>query len=131
MADVKIEGFDSIIAEAVNQRVAVAIAEALKGDQVRLVERFVDAALSAKTKDGYRELPFIEKVAKDTIQEVTKQEVAKWAESIRPAITDELERQLGTKKMQREIATGLVGSFMKATSSAWNIKVTISEPPTD
>src|SRR3990167_10065173 len=104
MTEVKIEGFDSIIREAVEQRIRASIAESLDSERDGIVERVVRTALEAKVKDGYRELPFLEKLSRDTIQEATEAVVSEWVMGLVQEIRAAIEKQLGTQKARTALA---------------------------
>jgi histidine ammonia-lyase len=114
-----LENIDKIVEEAVTQRTHAAIVQSLEGDMHGLVSKIVDTVLHTKVRDGntYRDIPFIQMVARDAIQEVAKEAVAEWAQKARPKIQAELERQLSTSKTHRLIATQLVDKLVKTAES--------------
>jgi len=129
LADVKIEGFDHIIREAVQKRIEASIAESLESERHAIVEAVVHVALNAKVKDGYKEIPFIEKLARDEIQTATRDAVVGWVQSIKPDIQAEVEKLLATKKAQKELAAAMLGQLVGiADKPNWRINVGFEVP---
>ncbi len=125
---VKIDGFDHIIREAVQKRIEASIAESLVTERDGIVERVVGVALNAKVKDGWKEVSFLDKLARDTIQKATQDVVKEWVGSLVPTIRAEIERQLGTKAVQKQIASEMVAQFIRTGTSHYNIKVAFETP---
>jgi len=125
---VKIDGFDHIIREAVQKRIEASIAESLVTERDGIVERVVGVALNAKVKDGWKEVSFLDKLARDTIQKATQDVVKEWVGSLVPTIRAEIERQLGTKAVQKQIASEMVAQFIRTGTSHFNIKVEFETP---
>lgn len=125
---VKIDGFDHIIREAVQKRIEASIAESLVTERDGIVERVVGVALNAKVKDGWKEVSFLDKLARDTIQKATQDVVKEWVGSLVPTIRAEIERQLGTKAVQKQIASEMVAQFIRTGTSHYNIKVEFETP---
>jgi len=85
--------------------------------------------LEAKVKDGYRELPFLEKLSRDTIQEATEAVVSEWVMGLVPEIRAAIEKQLGTQKARTALASALVNQLIHvAEHPKWQIKVEFQEP---
>ena len=124
---VSIEGFDSIITEAVERRIQASIAEAMQTEAGGIVERLVKEALSAKVKDGsrYRDIPFMEKLARDTIQEATTNVMRDWVIEYSPVIREALEKQIATQKFRKALSSAmLAGLLANAESKYFKVAVT-------
>ena len=126
---VSIEGFDNIIAEAVRKRVEVSIVEGLAKDHDGLVERIVKTAMDGKIRDNYRDIPFIEKLAKDVIQEAAREAMKAWVAEAAPQIQAEIERQLGTAKFRKQAATAMLDNFIRHTKAGYSTKVSFEMQP--
>ena len=120
---VSIEGFDNIIAEAVRKRVEVSIVEGLSEDHDGLVERIVKTAMEGKIRDNYRDIPFIEKLAKDVIQEAAREAMKAWVAEAAPQIQAEIEKQLGTAKFRKQATTAMLDNFIRHVQSGYSTKV--------
>lgn len=110
-----LENLDEVVKTAVTERTHAAIVASLEQDAGKLVSAIVTMALEAKTKvkGTYREASYIEAVAHEVIQEQAKAAIGEWAVEHAGDIRAELERQLGTARVKRQIAGGLVDLLVK------------------
>ena len=124
---------DRVVEEAVIQRTHAAIVESLANDGENLIASVVKLALEAKVKDGYRDVPFIQKVARDQIQEVAQEAIKDWAQGTHEKIRDEIQRQLSSPATQKRIASALIEQMVKAADGAarWNFALEIHEKKDD
>ncbi|MEN8233749.1 MAG: hypothetical protein ABFR89_02360 [Actinomycetota bacterium] len=126
-AQVAIEGFDAMVTEAVKSRIEVSITEALAQDQEKLVASIVRAAMTGKVKSGYRDVPFIEKLATDAIHGAAKEAMTEWVKEAAPAIKAEIERQFGTAKFKKELATTMLKRLIDQTRTGYSVRVNFVE----
>ena len=118
----------SVLEPYIKQAVSTAITSAL-GDGVNLVEKAVQSALAVKVNsegkidkyESYNRHLLIEVLAQEKIRDVTKQIINEMAESMRPKIKDQIEKQLKTK--HGKIAEALVDGMISSLASTWAVKV--------
>ena len=118
----------SVLEPYIKQAVSTAITSAL-GDGVNLVEKAVQSALAVKVNsegkidkyESYNSHLLIEVLAQEKIRDVTKQIINEMAESMRPKIKDQIEKQLKTK--HGKIAEALVDGMISSLASTWAVKV--------
>lgn len=117
---------EAVVESAVKAHVQKMIVESFESID-GLVGRIVAGAMQAKVKDGssYRELPFIEKLCKDAIQDAAQTGVRDWIEENRPALMAEVKRQVTAQK--GDIAASMVEAFIKGVSSTYSFKVLVGE----
>ncbi len=117
---------EHVVEAAVQAQVQKMIVESLEGVD-GMVGRLVAGALQTPVKDpsGYREIPFIQKLCRETVQTATTNAMRAWMADHEDALRAEVERQLTAQK--KEIATALVLSLAKSAASAYSFKVVIKE----
>ena len=125
---VSIEGFDNIITEAVQRRVEVSIADAMRSETDGIIERLVKEALAEPVKVGGRysgrDMPFLKKLARETIQTATQDAMQQWVKEAGPQIRAELEKQMGTAKFRRDLASSMLSSMLDYNKKSWfNVSV--------
>lgn len=121
---------NSVLEPYIKAAVSTAITAAL-GDGAKLVEMAVQQALSQKVDaDGkvnsyghYNQHQLVEVVARQKIQEITRETINQMAEGMRPKIKEAIEKQLRTK--HNAIAQALVEGLISSLTSTWNVKVDI------
>lgn len=126
MSTAKDGSIEKVVEAAVQAQVQKMIVESLEGVE-GLVGRLVAAAMQQNVKDGssYREIPFIQKLCRDTVQTAATEAMKAWMADHHDALRAEVERQLTAQK--KEIASALVLSLAKAAGSAYSFKVVIGE----
>lgn len=127
---------NSVLEPYIKAAVSTAITSAL-GDGAKLVEQAVQQALTQKVNaqgrvDQYQhsnQYQLVEIVARNRIQEITREVINQMAEGMRPKIKEAIEKQLRNK--HSAIAQALVDSMIKSLASSWNVKVDIAVPKPD
>lgn len=117
---------EKVVEAAVQAQVQKMIVESLEGVD-GLVGRLVAGAMQAPTKDPgtYREIPFIQKLCRDTVQSAATSAMKAWMSEHNDALRVEVERQLVAQK--KDIASALVLSLAEAAGSAYRFKVVIDK----
>ncbi|WP_126969026.1 hypothetical protein [Xanthomonas sp. BRIP62411] len=124
---------NSVLEPYIKQAVSTAITAAL-GDGAKLVQMAVQQALSQKVNsegkvdsyNSYNTHQLVEVIARNKIQEITRDVVGEMAEGMRPKIKEAIEKQLKTK--HTAIAQVLVDSLIGSLASKWNVSVAIEAP---
>ena len=116
---------EKVVEDAVRAQVQQMIVTSLESVD-GLTARIVAGALQAKVKDGYREVPFIEKLSADAVREAAQVAAREWIDESRPALVAEVKRQLTAQKAN--VAQALVDSLAKAAGSAYSFKLEIGKP---
>ncbi len=127
---------NSVLEPYIKAAVGTAITAAL-GDGAKLVELAVQQALTQKVNaqgrvDQYSHHnthQLVEVVAKNRIQDITREVINQMAEGMRPKIKEAIEKQLKSK--HSAIAQALVDSLIKSLATSWNVKVAIEVPKND
>ncbi|MCC4588714.1 hypothetical protein LL962_16670 [Xanthomonas sp. NCPPB 1067] len=124
---------NSVLEPYIKQAISTAITAAL-GDGAKLVEMAVQQALSQKVNSegkvdsysSYNTHQLVEVIARNKIQEITRDVVGQMAEGMRPKIKEAIEKQLKTK--HTAIAQVLVDSLISSLTSKWSVNVAIEAP---
>jgi hypothetical protein len=115
---------ENVVEAAVQAQVQKMIVESLEGVD-GMVGRLVAGAMQAPVKDNYREIPFIQKLCRETVQTAATTAMKGWMEKNGPALQAEVERQLTAQK--KDVASALVLSLAKAAGNVYQFKVVIKE----
>lgn len=117
---------EKVVESAVRAQVQKMMVESLEGVD-GLVGRLIAGAMQVKVKDGvtYREIPFIERLCRDAVQEAAQEAMKAWIEENKPALRAEVERQLTAQK--KTLAESMVASFGAAAGDQYRIRVVLAD----
>ena len=115
---------EKVVEAAVQAQVQKMIVESLEGVD-GLVGRLVAGAMQVNVKDGYREIPFIQKLCRDAVHQAASDAMKAWLTEHAADIQREVERQFTLQK--KELAASLVGNLVEAAGSAYRFRVTIDK----
>lgn len=121
---------NSVLEPYIKTAVSTAITAAL-GDGAKLVGLAVEQALTQKVSSNGRVSNYayenthqlVEIVARNRIQEITREVVAEMAEGMRPQIKEAIEGQL--RNQHSAIAKTLVDSLIQSLAAKWSVSVSI------
>jgi len=124
---------NNVLEPYIRAAVATAITGAL-GDGTKLVEQAVQAALTTKVSAGgvisnasYENTHLLaDVVSKKAIQKVAHEVINEMAETMRPRIKAEIEKQLATK--HGAIAKAMVDGLLTSLKSTWSVHVSVEAP---
>lgn len=129
MGKIDIAAGDDLIMPIIQQKVQVAIVEAL-GNERGIIERVVAEAITRKVeKSKYSSVhvPWIDKVCSDVIREAASEAIKEWANSHKQSIADEFLRQLKTKKTSSSVVRAMIDGLVGAVDSKWKFSVELPE----
>lgn len=123
---------NSVLEPFIKQAVATAITSAL-GDGVKLVEMAVHSALAQKVNsrgvvsNSSYENSFVlaDVVAKNAIQEIARETIKEMAETMRPRIKEQIEKEL--KNKHTLLAQTLVDGAIESLKSSWSVSIHMQE----
>lgn len=125
------EKLEQIVTEALDARIQAAIVAGLGGAET-LVSEIVSEALNQKITDpqdryasSRDKRPWIAWVVRRLIRENVQDAIAQWSQDHVDEIRAEIEQQLSTKKVQREMARSMIAATAGLTK--FHFKVVVSE----
>lgn len=118
---------EKVVESAVRAQVSQMVVQSLEGVD-GLTARIVAGALQSPVRDqrSYRDIPFIEKLAKDAITQAAQEAITAWIDENRDALRKEVARQLTANK--DNIAASMIQSFTEAASSIYRMSVVFETP---
>lgn len=95
-------------------------------EQGALVEELVATVLKMKVRDqqSYRDMPFLEMLCRNAIQNAVEAAVKTWIQEQAPVIEKEVDKALRSNKAA--FAKSLVRAAVDATKQHWRLKVDLS-----
>lgn len=109
-----------MVESLVRDRLNLEIAQALGGKEA-FAERIVGAFLNLKAKEehSYREIPLIEKICRETLVHELRGAVKEWLADNVEIFRAEITRQLSSKKIQKEVASALIGTLAASAANEY------------
>lgn len=136
MADKKIVGLDlnldqDYIASAVQDVINAGIVSAL-GDPGSIITAAVGKVLNQRVDEkghadtGYRSIPYLNWLAKETIEKTMREILAEYVEEHRCELKAELLRQLKSKKFTEDATAAFISTIIKSATNTYRMPVTVA-----
>lgn len=115
------------------QAVAASIMQLMGDNGMTFVAAAVQNSLTQKVDNSGRvssssysnDTPFVEWLARDTIQKIARETINGMAEQLRPSIEDAVKKNL--QKSTSILAKTLVDGMVKSLSSQWAVSIKVNE----
>ncbi len=96
------------------------------------IDTFVDERGEPCRKDSYRAQPYLNYLAKKTVEKVVREAMQEVVEENREEFKSEIKKQIGKRKWKEDMAQTFVQMVIDSAKSDWKMPVTISmEKPRD
>lgn len=96
------------------------------------IDQYVDNEGKPCRKDSYRSMPFLDYVAKKTVEDVVREAVFEIVNENREDFKAEIKRQIGKRKWKEDVAQTFIQMILDDTKNDWKMPVSITlEKPKD
>lgn len=96
------------------------------------IDQYVDSSGNPCRKDSYRAIPFLDYVAKQTVEKVVREAFMEVVEENKDDFKAEIKKQIGKRKWKEEVAQTFIQLILDDAKNEWKMPVTVTlEKPKD
>lgn len=96
------------------------------------IDQYVDSDGKPCRKDSYRAIPFLDYVAKQTVEKVVREAFMEIVEENKDDFKAEIKKQIGKRKWKEDMAQTFIQLILDSAKSEWKMPVSVTlEKPKD